>query len=132
MQGKGHTKEDNNHSSILAWETPGTKEPGRLQSMESQSVGHHLMTIQQQHNLKHYFHPFVIFLRASACLGSLWLSIFDKATCSPCISKRKEYLNLSRKTLFLKKRLAYVFETFNENIMVLLVAYSKIQIFKWF
>ena len=27
-------------SSILAWEIPWTEEPGRLQSMESQQVGH--------------------------------------------------------------------------------------------
>ena len=27
------------HSSILAWRIPWTKEPGRLQSMESQRVG---------------------------------------------------------------------------------------------
>ena len=28
------------HSSILAWKIPGTEEPGGLQSMESQRVGH--------------------------------------------------------------------------------------------
>ena len=28
------------HSSILAWKTPWTKEPGRLQSMGLQRVGH--------------------------------------------------------------------------------------------
>ena len=28
------------HSSTLAWKIPWTKEPGRLQSMESQRVGH--------------------------------------------------------------------------------------------
>ena len=28
------------HSSILAWRIPWTEEPGRLQSMGSQSVGH--------------------------------------------------------------------------------------------
>ena len=28
------------HSSILAWEVPWTEEPGRLQSMGSQRVGH--------------------------------------------------------------------------------------------
>ena len=28
------------HSSILAWRTPWTKEPGRLQSMGSQRLGH--------------------------------------------------------------------------------------------
>ena len=30
-------------SSILAWKTPWTKEPGRLQSMGSQRVGHDWM-----------------------------------------------------------------------------------------
>ena len=29
-----------NHSSILAWRIPWTEEPGRLQSMELQTVGH--------------------------------------------------------------------------------------------
>ena len=28
------------HSSILAWKVPWTEEPGGLQSMESQRVGH--------------------------------------------------------------------------------------------
>ena len=28
------------HSSILAWKIPWIEEPGRLQSMESQRVGH--------------------------------------------------------------------------------------------
>ena len=28
------------HSSILAWRIPGTEEPGGLQSMGSQKVGH--------------------------------------------------------------------------------------------
>ena len=28
------------HSNILAWEIPRTEEPGRLQSMELQRVGH--------------------------------------------------------------------------------------------
>ena len=28
------------HSSILAWETPWTNKPGRLQSMGSQRIGH--------------------------------------------------------------------------------------------
>ena len=32
------------HSSILAWEIPRTEEPGRLQSMGSQRVGHNLAT----------------------------------------------------------------------------------------
>ena len=33
-------KEMATHSSILAWEIPWTEEPGRLQSVESQRVGH--------------------------------------------------------------------------------------------
>ena len=35
------------HSSILAWEIPWTEEPGGLQSMGSQRVGHDLVTKQQ-------------------------------------------------------------------------------------
>ena len=37
------------HFSILAQEIPWTEEPGRLQSMGSQRVGHDLVTKQQQH-----------------------------------------------------------------------------------
>ena len=33
-------KEVATHSSIFAWEIPWTEEPGRLQSMGSQRVGH--------------------------------------------------------------------------------------------
>ena len=32
------------HSNILAWRIPWTEEPGRLQSMGSQRVGHDLAT----------------------------------------------------------------------------------------
>ena len=35
------------HSSILAWEISWTEEPGRLQSLGSQRVGHDLATKQQ-------------------------------------------------------------------------------------
>ena len=35
------------YSSILAWEIPWTEEPGRLQSMGSQRVGHNSTTRQQ-------------------------------------------------------------------------------------
>ena len=41
-------KEMVTHSSILAWKMPWTEEPGRLQSMGSQRVGHNLGTKQQQ------------------------------------------------------------------------------------
>ena len=40
-------KEMATHSSTLTWETPWTEEPGGLQSMGSQRVGHDLMTKQQ-------------------------------------------------------------------------------------
>ena len=39
------------HSSILAWEVPRTEEPGGLQSMGSQKVGHDLATEQRQHTI---------------------------------------------------------------------------------
>ena len=39
------------HSSILAWEIPWTEEPGGLQSMGSQRVGHDLAIKQQQKNV---------------------------------------------------------------------------------
>ena len=41
-------KETATHSSILAWRTPRTDEPGGLQSMGSQRLGHVLATEQQQ------------------------------------------------------------------------------------
>ena len=37
-------KEMATHCSILAWGIPWTEDPGRLQSMESQRVGHNLVT----------------------------------------------------------------------------------------
>ena len=43
-------KEMATHSSILAWEIPWTEEPGSLQSVGSQRVGHDLAT-KQQNNL---------------------------------------------------------------------------------
>ena len=42
-------KEMATHSSILAWEIPWTEEPGGLQYMGLQRVGHNLATEQQQH-----------------------------------------------------------------------------------
>ena len=41
-------KEMSTHPSILAWEIPWTEEPGGLQSMELQRVGHDLASKQQQ------------------------------------------------------------------------------------
>ena len=41
-------KEMATHSSILAWRIPRTEEPGRLQSMMSQRVGHDLVTKERE------------------------------------------------------------------------------------
>ena len=40
------------HSSFLVWKIPWTEEPGRLQSMGSQRVGHDLAT---EHTIKYHF-----------------------------------------------------------------------------
>ena len=42
--GRSLEKEMTTHSSLLAWESPWTEEPGRLQSMGLQGVGHDLET----------------------------------------------------------------------------------------
>ena len=46
--GRSPGEGNDNLSSILAWNIPGTEEPGGLQSMGSQRVGHDLVTKQQQ------------------------------------------------------------------------------------
>ena len=38
--GRSPGEENGDHSSTLAWKIPWTEEPGRLQSMGSQRVGH--------------------------------------------------------------------------------------------
>ena len=42
IPGSGRSPEEEmaTHSSTLAWKIPWTEEPGRLQSMQSQRVGH--------------------------------------------------------------------------------------------
>ena len=69
------------HSCILAWEIPWIEEPGGLQSIGLQTVGHNLTTKQQQHTffcLKMYFsvcfvrllyYTFLFFLPAEGRLG---------------------------------------------------------------
>ena len=42
-------KEMATHSSILAWKIQWTEEPGGLQSIGSEKVGHNLATKQQQY-----------------------------------------------------------------------------------
>ena len=58
------------HSSILTWEIPVTEEPGRLQSMRSQRVGHDLVTKTTTASFIHpYNHPLPI--RSSSSLAIL-------------------------------------------------------------
>ena len=45
------------YSSILAWATPWTEEPGGLQSMGLQRLGHNLVT-----NHHHHHHQLVLYL----------------------------------------------------------------------
>ena len=48
------------HSSILAWRIPWTNEPGGLQSMGSQRVGHDLAAKQSIHTHTHtHTHTYV-------------------------------------------------------------------------
>ena len=53
-------KEIATHSGIPAWEIPWTEEPGGLQCMESQRVGHNLATKPQQHTVFHRAAPVYI------------------------------------------------------------------------
>ena len=46
------------HSSILAWKIPWTEESGRLESMESQRIGHDLVT-EYAHNIPLYVYVYV-------------------------------------------------------------------------
>ena len=55
------------HSSILAWRMPWTEEPGGLQSMRSQRVGHDWVT-----NTRPHHEPQVLRIRAG-CTLCLWI-----------------------------------------------------------
>ena len=53
------------HSSALAWKTPRAEEPGRLQSMGSQRVGHDCVTSLSLSTFMHWrreWHPTPVFL----------------------------------------------------------------------
>ena len=63
-------KEMATHSSVLAWEIPWTQEPGSLQSMGSQRIGHNFATKQQCKNQPLPFTSFTIF-------GFIWKIISD-------------------------------------------------------
>ena len=58
-------KETAPHSSILAWKMPWKEEPGRLQSMESQRVGHTKRLTRCQKHIYDY--------------GSIFIFMFTKS-----------------------------------------------------
>ena len=53
------------HSSILAWEIPGTGEPGGLQLVGLQRVRHNLVTEQQQHIFINVLRAFYVVINVS-------------------------------------------------------------------
>ena len=71
------------HSSTLAWKIPWTEEPGRLQSMESQRVGHDRATSLSLFTFTHWrrkWQPTPVFLpRESQGWGAWWTAIYGVA-----------------------------------------------------
>ena len=66
------------HSSILAWRIPRTEEPGRLQSMGSQRVGHDWATKHTQEKIR------ILFLK------DIWKSVIkDFRGLYACLSSQK-------------------------------------------
>ena len=51
------------YSSIFAWRIPWAEEPGRLQSMRLQRVGHDLQTAQRQQQIV----PFAVIIYIMVC-----------------------------------------------------------------
>ena len=73
-------KEMATHSSIPAWTIPWTEEPGRLQSMESQRIGHDLVT-------KNKFQAKGHLVSTEACVGN--------GDCSVCSLSTRIYTSSS-------------------------------------
>ena len=68
------------HSGTLAWETPWTEEPGRVQSMGSRRVGHDWATSLSLFTFMHWrrkWQPTPAFLPGeSPGWGSLWAAVY--------------------------------------------------------
>ena len=77
--GRSPEEEMATQSSIPAWRIPWTEEPGGLQSMGSQRVGHDLVTKQQQRN------GYSTNKKFPALLLSFSLSLFYPMFISPCL-----------------------------------------------
>ena len=67
-------KELATHSSILAWRTPWTEKPGRLEFMGSKRVGHDWSDLAHMHHLVLSHYPIAIF--SNCRLGFSWFFFF--------------------------------------------------------
>ena len=80
------------HSSILAWEIPWTEEPGRLQSMGLQRVGHDLANIQQHLSKKDIQFSPVQLLNRVQLFATPWTAVHQA---SLSINNSRSLLKLS-------------------------------------
>ena len=68
------------HSSILAWKIPWTEEPGRLQSTESQRVGHNCATNTFTFHFEHLC-SFILYVQRILNELPWWISDFALSLC---------------------------------------------------
>ena len=66
------------HSSILAWRIPWTEEPGGLQSMGLQRVGHDWVT-------KHSTAIAIVLHKRQLCEAQVWIFLLKLSFCALCI-----------------------------------------------
>ena len=108
-------KEMATHFSILAWEIPWTEEPGGLQSMESQRVGHDLGTKQHYHLTWGHLPSDFLLCQIFKCLYHLGYCCFITCTLKNfnyiCICHQKITIN----TMKGKQRLGEIFATYMMN-----------------
>ena len=79
------------HSSILAWRIPWTEEPGRLQSMGSQRVGHYWATNWKVSRLALPLQSGLLCLYLSSTLGCLIGFALNKGFQSPLSQREKSW-----------------------------------------
>ena len=92
-------KEMTPHSSILAWKIPWTEEPGRLESMGSQRVGHELVTEKQpllRTNIINFFLKLFFFCLWVLCM--IWY--LSNAMSNSPFTSQSESQSVSRSVMF--------------------------------